>query len=193
MGAEAQGARGVPGARAQLGLAAMASRGFRGASVSAQAVGTPRGTQGVLGARGGSGPRGAPRGLGRMCGGLSFKRVASQRRRFPRGSAPGRVRISACGRAGGSRPPSVAYAEGPGFPRPADLGGGEEMRPFRVARGLPESQWLWGKLQGGGLVEALCNCGGRCGTAGPRRTCRLFPADTRWRITGTERNSTKCG
>lgn len=44
-----------------------------------------------------------------------------------------------------------------------------------MARGLPESQWLWGKSQGGGLAEALCNCGGRCVTAGPRRTFRLFP------------------
>lgn len=115
----------------------MVSRGFRGSSAAAQVVGTPRGTQGVPGARSGSGPSGAPRGLGRMCGGLSFKRVASQRRRFPRGSAPGRVRISACGRAGGSRPPSVACAEAPGFPRPADLGDGEEMRPSGWRAGCP--------------------------------------------------------
>lgn len=56
MGAEALGARGVPGARADAGSAAA----------------VPEGPRGVSALWAGSGPRGAPRGLRRSCGGPAF-------------------------------------------------------------------------------------------------------------------------
>lgn len=74
MGGEAQGLRSLPGARGGCQVGSDSAQRLWGTSAAAQAVGATRWAWGVTGTRGGSGPGGAPKGLGRMCSGASFKR-----------------------------------------------------------------------------------------------------------------------
>ena len=109
--------------------------------------------------------------------------VASWRRWLPGCAAPGGVRISACGRLGGSGPPPAACAGGPGLPRPARLGGGE-TRPSWGRASCPRPG-ASGESRGAAGIRALCDCGPWWFSRS-----RSDPGEDYWR---RERSGAECG